>query len=197
MIAYIKGIVTLTSAQTIILVTQGIGYALHVARPENYTCGNEVEFFVHLHWNQEQGPTLFGFETDFERQLFILCTSVSGIGPKNALALLGHIGAEGVINALSTADTKTLSSVSGIGARKAETMILHLKDKITKLELPKTELVGAATLMRDVSDALSALGYGRPEITYALNEIKQLSDLKLLSCDQALRKALSVLAKRG
>ncbi len=197
MLAYLRGFVAHNEG-SLVLDVQGVGYAVLVARPELYEVKKEVSLFIHMHWSQDQGPILYGFQTMFERHIFVLLISCSGIGPKNALALLQILSADGVVSALVTADVKALSSVSGVGARKAEALIVHLKDKVAKIQIPQSEgqESGRAQVLKEVSDALSALGYARHEVHYGLEELKKNNDITVYSTDILLRKALAVLAKR-
>ena len=111
-----------------IVVRMGSFYlALQVPRVGGVIAGSQLTLYTQLIWNQETGPHLFGFLTPLERTVFNLVTDCSGIGPKLAMALLEQLGPEVIITALYEGDEKLLSSVSGIGTKKAEHMIVHLK----------------------------------------------------------------------
>lgn len=156
----------------------------------------DVNFFTYLHWNQEQGPTLFGFEDKAQRRLFVAMIGCTGIGPKLALAILEQLGLNDFIVAVQQQDIKLLSTVSGVGAKKAEQIIVQLKHKIDKLiEQKEFALLGSVEHLGEIRGVLSSLNYSTPEITKALDHVKQISAEKGDSFDVALRRALSFLSK--
>src|SRR5438105_7516720 len=92
-----------------------MGMALQVASPHNFSQNGAIKVYSYLHWNAENGPSLFGFATVIERAIFKVIISCSGIGPKIALAILTDLGAQNFLHAISTGDDQTLSKVNGIG----------------------------------------------------------------------------------
>ena len=202
MIEFLRGTVAAVREQRVVIERDGIGWALAVSRPELCRPGEQVTLFVHLHWNQEQGPALFGFFQEAERALFALMISCPGVGPKLALGALYQLTAEGLATALMQADLKALSSVSGIGMRRAETMLVTLKDKVEKLVTTGAGGAGSfevgeqARSLSEVSRALEALGYDRAEIRGALDGVRALSK-EGASVQILIKKALTYLAKRA
>lgn len=199
MIQTIKGTVTVIEAQTITIELCGLGFGIQVTHPELYTTGSQAQLTTYLHWHQETGPQLFGFATALERQLFILTISCSGIGPKMALSLLSQISASSFAAAVALGDVKVLSSLKGIGTKKAESIILQLQDKIKKVDAPEENTPGdtnGQTLLqlKNVSDVLVSLNYSRQEITSAIDHLKHNEPGKS-SFDELIRKALAFLAK--
>lgn len=197
MIYTLSGLVKHTSNQLVIIDVAGVGFGINVPSEHKYTKNSSVTLFTYMHFNPEQGPQLFGFETELEKTAFSYIISCSGIGPKIGLAVLNQLSAEQFLQAITIADYKALSSISGIGAKKAESMVLQLKDKISKLQFIPTTNASLSNIaaIKQVSQALDSLNYSRPEITMALEQIKE-QGLQSATFDEMLRKALSVLAKR-
>ena len=197
MIGWIQGTVKTLHEQSIILITGPIGLEIFVANPTAYQANQTVELYLHLHWNQEQGPTLYGFENREEKLVFLSIISCSGIGPKLALAILGHGGASSFVQAITNENISFLTSIPGIGKKKAEQLIVQIKHKVAKL-LEKGIVLGNSNLseLQQISEVLSSLHYSRTEITAALEYLKS-GHAENISFDLMIRKALSFLAKRA
>lgn len=200
MIDLINGLITACEPHRIvILVNNALGFGVNVPNENRFALNQSVSLLIHFHWNADNGPTLYGFETLEERQVFQLIISCSGIGPKIGLAALHHLSASTILSAIATNDVKILSSVSGIGTKKAENIIVQLKDKAEKLLLENPSLTQDNCAARDVTEVtqvLISLNYSRQEIGAALDYVKGQPDYKNLAFDGFLRKALSFLSKR-
>lgn len=198
MIDTIKGTVVALRTKMVSLhaTGSGIGFAITVPQEASYVIGKEVTLYIHLHWNQEQGPTLYGFSTQLERTVFNLIISCSGIGPKIGLASLECLGAAGSLEAIGQENSSVLSKVPGIGKKKAEQMIVHLKDKVADLIESGVEVSvdNGALQWQQITQVLTSLNYSRPEISGALQHVKN-SELTDAPFDHQLRVALSFLAK--
>ena len=135
MIDSIEGKIIAIADQHIVIRPNSSGFSLMVSVPNStlFKKNDVLELKIYMHWSQEQGPHLFGFVTEKERQVFLLIISCSGIGPKIGLAALNHLSPNAFIAALLQGDIKTLSKISGIGTRKAETLIVSLKNKASEL----------------------------------------------------------------
>lgn len=173
-----------------------ISFGLAVADESRFVLNKKTDVFVHMHWNQEQGPTLYGFATEHEKTLFVLVTSCQGIGPKLALTMIGHMSPDQLMTAIIHNDAQTLSSIPGIGAKKAEQVCFALKSKVEKLlasgAMPTDS--GQAHHWKELMDALESLKYSRPEINKALDHLRQ-AELESATFDHLLRKALAFLSK--
>ncbi|MBN1549223.1 Holliday junction branch migration protein RuvA [Candidatus Babeliales bacterium] len=203
MISYIKGHVARVGEQAITILPGidgkgGLGWEVAVARAHQFSKGSEVELEVVMHWNAEQGPSLYGFSTLLEKQLFCLLVSCSGVGPRLALAVLCAMKPEELIGIVTARDATAMSRVPGIGTRKAEQLIVHMEPKIAALIKSGIAIGGTqATLQRhEVAEALSSLNYSRQEISRAMQHINEQYAEKDLAFDVLLRHALSFLAKR-
>lgn len=199
MITCLTGTIKEIKEQSLTIEVHGVGFVLSVAKSEGFIVGKALMLYTYLHWNQESGPALFGFETELERAIFLLVTACSGIGPKIALSVLKNMQPSMFIKAVQTSDEKALSSVPGIGAKKAEQMIVQLRHKVEKL-------LESGIIIKDdkalahwttINDVLTSLHYSRTEINAALSYIKESELNQSATFDQLLRQALSFLSKRA
>ena len=160
-----------------------------------YAINQEVNLEIYFYWSQENGPQFFGFESKSQRDIFSLLISCSGVGPKLALLILSQMSPSDFLNAIVFADVKALSSINGIGSKKAEMLIMQLKDKVDKISYSKDKDV-AITKLKEVSDVLTSLNYSKPEISIALDSIKKDPNFSNFTFDELLRKSLSTLVKK-
>lgn len=161
MFEYIKGKLTEASLLKVTVEANGIGYGLLIPL-SNYaklpSLGQEILLYCSL-VIREDSHRLFGFLTQREKELFGTLTEVSGIGPKTALALIGHMDISDLQAAISRSDIALLSKIPGIGKKTAERLIVELRDKVknfTELSTTSSDS-GASGRPRLVSDAVSAL----------------------------------------
>ncbi len=198
MIDTIQGTIKTIKGKSISIAAEGsgIGFAVQVPLEAAFTLGKPHTLFIHMHWNQEQGPTLYGFTTDVERTVFLLVTSCSGIGPKIGLACLGYLGASGTIEAISQEESNILSKVPGIGKKKAEQIIVHLKHKVADLINSGVALGQTDSIKQwqQITQVLTSLNYSRQEVTSAVQHVKK-NENKDAPFDHALRTALAYLSK--
>lgn len=198
MLASLSGTVQSLSAQLVVIDVGGIGFAVAVARETAFALDQKIQLYTHLHWNQEQGPSLFGFATEAERTVFLLLISCSGVGPKLALAVLADLGVSPFLEAVQSGNEGALSSVSGIGEKKAEQIIVHLKHKVAKLMATGASFEGAQVDERwhEVAQVLQTLNYSRTEISGAMSYVREACMGKQAPFDQMMRHALSFLSKK-
>ena len=197
MIARLRGTIIDVALQTIVIDVQGVGYQVKVVDRPLYSSGSTVDLHIHYYWNQEQGPQLYGFDDVFSRDLFVALIGCSGCGPKLGLAVLSHFKPHDFLHVLITGDIKALSGVSGIGQKKAELIIMHLKDKVARFT-PLAGLEEHVSLkkLQQVHAALEALHYKKNEIAGAFEYLHSTGNLDEVSFDELLRRALSFLARR-
>ncbi len=197
MIAFLKGTIIDKSHQLLTIEVQGVGYAVSVHDERLYKKDQSVDLHIYMHWNQDNGPSLYGFENALAKKVFSLIVSCSGCGPKIALAVLNCMPPGYFVQVIATADAQALSQVNGIGPKKAELMIMQLKDKVNGLsfeDLVPAKQVGLQNL-KQISQALSALHYKQFEIATALDFITKNASIDTSSFDELLKQALSALAK--
>ena len=126
--------------------------------------GQEVELHCAL-VAREDSLQLFGFGSSRDRTLFLRLQNASGVGPRLALALLGQLPGDRVIQAIRGSNHQVLQSVSGVGRKTAERIALELKDRLDDLAVEEAEPLTAGA---SAVDALRALGYGQSEAEAAV-----------------------------
>ncbi len=141
------------------------------------TIGEEVKLHTHLHL-REDNAALYGFASADELGLFQTLISVSGLGPKLALAMLSAMDVEKLTMAIATGSSDMLTVVPGVGKKVANRLILELKEKIAAgwITTPGAQL---AEENADVLAALTSLGYSMTEATRAVATLPPSSDLSL------------------
>ncbi|MCX6752526.1 MAG: Holliday junction branch migration protein RuvA [Candidatus Nomurabacteria bacterium] len=200
MIGSIKGKIILKKEKFLVVETAGVGYKISVSPDTLLKVDalrlrlgqNEapVSFWIHTHV-REDAFDLYGFLEYPELEFFEMLLSVSGIGPKSALAILGITSVETLRKAIGTGDTSYLTKVSGIGRKTAEKIILELRDKMGD----KTEgEIGSASLQGDMDsmEALKSLGYSQSEAREALKKVSQKASLNA-DTNSKIREALKIL----
>ena len=195
MITYLKGILTEIIPGRLTIDVNGIGYEVLVPLSTSDKMleeGQKYQILTHLHI-REQEQTLFGFATNEERDLFrLLINRVSGIGPKLGLAILSGMSVDDFKNAVIGGNITGLSTISGLGKKTAERIILELKDKVGVTETwtaAKEDSSGPKSIIHDAVLALISLGYKQAEALKAVNKIKDSSPADI-SSDELVRSAL-------
>jgi len=168
-INYLRGTLQYKSPTFIIVEAGGLGYKVNLPL-SSYDLlpaeGEKIKINTYLHW-REDGPSLYGFLTQEERDFFLLLISISKIGPKSALRMLSSISSSEFKKAIQREDLTALTEVPGIGKKTAQRLILELKGRIK--EEGKVE-VGKEELVKDALSALISLGYTRSEARKAIKE---------------------------
>ncbi len=162
MIAFVRGEVIARAADHVIVDVRGVGYKVFVPRHPH---ADEVELHTHQ-VIREDGQFLYGFETREELALFELLISVSGVGPKAALAILSVARPSEIAAAIAAGDAAALARAPGVGKKTAERLIVDLKGKIARGG-PEREPTGILT-EDEAAAALQALGYTAAETVAAL-----------------------------
>jgi holliday junction DNA helicase RuvA len=169
MIAHLRGRLLQKHPNRVTIDVQGVGYEAHVPLSTFYglpEAGGEVALRIHTHV-REDALLLYGFATMLELQLFERLISVSGIGPKLALAVLSGIEPNDLVTAIKQSDIARLTGIPGVGKKTAERIVLELKDKLSAFVAADTSAspLGATageSMRTDVLSALINLGYHRP-----------------------------------
>lgn len=192
MLAYLKGKVLAKTNNYLILETAGVGYQVFVG--ENFLAelrvGEEREFYLH-HRVREDVSDLYGFKNIDDLGLFELLLSVSGVGPKSALAVLSLTNPDDIKEAIIRGDASLLTKVSGIGKKTAERLVLELKNKVIRVSSGATLTGSVANSLGDELDALMSLGYAMNESREALNKV----EASITSTSGRVKAALKMLSK--
>lgn len=188
---YIKGILVKKGENYIVIDAGGVGYMIntsYTSMTDAGETGREVTVYTYLHV-REDVMELFGFTTLEEKTVFLQLLSVSGVGPKAALAVLSAATPAQLAIAVMTDDVKTITKASGVGPKMAQRIVLELKDKLKTAEL---DIPSADTANETVSDnkhdavsALVALGYSVQEAQSALKGVDN-----TLSTEDMVKRAL-------
>lgn len=194
MIDQIEGVVAAHYEKSIQVTVHGFGFLLYVAEPSTYALGAPALFLTHFHWNQDRGPSLYGFSTDLDRSLFLNLIDVPKIGPNLAMQLMSQAPSTMLISLIQDEKIKQLSSYNGLGEKKSEQIIYSLKKKIKNLAslVPASQMSEKYHDSSKINDVLVSLGYSKQEVTSALSFI---NSTEKESFDQLLRTALSYLSK--
>lgn len=191
MFAYIKGILVTAHPTYVVVEVNGVGYILFIPYrlfAELPALGQTTHFYTTF-VVRESSQTLYGFLCSQERDVFEILMNVSGIGPKLALSLIGHLTFSELESAVAQQDLRTLCRVPGVGKKTAERLIVELKDKLhdcpalpssPSLTIPVSDL--QSEYIRDAMLALINLGYSQNTAQKAVKQsIQELSDTANLS----------------
>ena len=170
LISYIKGIITYKTNTFVVVECNGIGYKIFVSSATLSHLNETETVMIYTFMNvKEDDISLFGFLTQQEQTIFHQLLSVSGIGPKGALAFLSEMTPEDIIIAILSEDIKTLSKTPGIGKKTAQRLILELKDKVKPQEAIQQTPQKDTNEKWEAVEALTSLGYSRSEAMQAVN----------------------------
>ncbi len=185
MIASLTGTVESCSDTGAVLNVNGIGFEVNMsAEGIRELSSRSADELVHIHtymsFGREGDVTLFGFLSEEELRLFKKLITVSGIGPKGALALLSCLSVDDLVFAILSGDAKTISRAPGIGKKTAERVVLDLRDKLElasgdadmafSADAGSTEEKAGSGAAEEAAEALTALGYARAEALKAVRK---------------------------
>ena len=178
MISIMRGIVASVGLDHIDVVVGGIGFRVHVTPAFAQGSAHDEEITVYTSMIvREDSMTLYGFESCDERDVFTTLMSVSGIGPKIALAALAVLRPDDLRRAVRDQDLATLQRIPGVGKKSAQRMALEIGDKLgTPAALPGAEATPAPvpsedTVASEVSAALVGLGWSEAQATKAIEKL--------------------------
>ena len=191
MIARLQGRVAARGKDYLIVEVNGLGFQVLVPAPVLAAAqvGEPVALFTHLHVRENE-LTLYGCGSEEELTLFEQLLSVSGVGPKAALALLSAMSPESLRLAIGQEQPELLARVPGIGKKTAEKIVFDLKDKMAVEAVPE----GLAALTEadaEVIDALTSLGYSIVEAQRAVQSVPR----EVTEVEERLRLALAYFAR--
>lgn len=193
MITFLDGILEEKQPGRVVMNVGGVGYEVAVPLssfdrlpPE----GEKARVLIYHHIT-DSSQALFGFASDDERRMFTLLLGVNGIGPKIAVSALSGLSVRELKAALVESDVKRISSISGIGKKTAERVIVELRDKFSAGEtleaLSGTDDEPGDHRLRDAALALVSLGYKQDDARKMVKKV----DAKDLSVEELVRKALT------
>ena len=200
MIGYLSGIfLGADEGNSILLDVSGVGYSVLVSSraTSGVAIGSPFKLFIHTNLC-ENALELFGFSSVWEKRVFLALTSVSGVGPRTAIAVLGNLDGETILAAIVREDRVTLTSVSGIGKKTAERLIVELGEKARKLlsERPNKGAVTSAPIAT-LSDAKKSSAKTSANIPAQGASAKDISGLSGLDVADLWNEALAALLNLG
>ncbi len=197
MIVFLEGILVEKQPTRIVLNVQGIGYEVWIPLSSYDRLGamNATCRILTYHYVREDAELLYGFMTAGERRLFELLLTISGIGPRIALSALSGLSVRELKAAVAENDVKRLSSISGIGRKTAERMVIELRDKLTAGEALEAvsggdEADAENVLLRDAVLALISLGYKQADAQKMVRQVAKASDGET-QVEELVRRALT------
>lgn len=197
MIHSLSGKLIYTDLNSVVIECGGVGFACFASfntigqLPQ---VNNNVTLYTHL-VVKEDALDLYAFADSEELKMFKLLITVSGVGPKIAVAILSQLTPDKLATAIISADTKAISNANGVGPKMAQRICLELKDKIAKGNFAVEGSDAPVTLAQsqnvsDAIEALTSLGYSRSEASSAVGRLDQ-----SLPVEQLIKQALISLAK--
>lgn len=199
MYAYIKGILAAENESSVVIDNGGIGYLVSVSARTITSLppkGSEVTLYTEFTASENAGVVLYGFLSQEEKDMFILLQSVSGVGPKAAMAVLSVLSPRELTMSIAAEDEKSITRANGVGPKAAKRIILELKDKVDYTaglaeEAVKNDIDISAGGFDDVLFAMTSLGYSSAE---ALGAIRSVEGAEDMDSGTLLRESLKKLA---
>ena len=162
MIAFVRGVLVEKEPTRVVIEAGGVGYEILVPLSTYERLprtGGEAKLLTY-HCVREDDEILFGFATDDEKAMFAKLTSVSGVGPKIALAILSGSSIAELSMSIAGGDFKRISAIKGVGKKTAEKICVELKDKVAEFAFSgRGDGPAAAPVAKDAVAALRALGF--------------------------------------
>jgi holliday junction DNA helicase RuvA len=165
MIAQVRGKLVHRDGEGAVIECGGVGYGLSLSAAsvgQLPAVGSEVSLFVHTHLTQD-ALRLYGFTTAEERQAFVILIGTTGVGPKLALAILSTMSTQELFEVVARGDKTMLTRIPGVGPKKAERLMVELKDRLPRISGPAAGPGRISDLTSDLISALNNLGFAPAE----------------------------------
>lgn len=196
MISYLKGMIVEKNPTRLLLDVNGIGYDINITlncSRQIGTIGNTITILTYLHV-KDDNIQLYGFISKQEREVFLHLISTPGIGPKKALAILSGSTAEDLQRYIIEENLAALTSLSGVGKKTAQRLIIDLKEKITSISsveqiLPTSSIQQESKLIQEAIMALLSLGYKNNVARKAIQSVLSNGSEKI-TLEELIREAL-------
>ena len=195
MYAYLQGKFTFKSPAQVYVDIQGVGYEVNISLHTYAEIQDKSEGKLYIHLQvKEDAHTLFGFSNKEEKDMFLLLTSVSGVGAATARMMLSSLRPDEISTAILQGNARLMESIKGIGKKTAERLVLELKDKVAKH--PFSAGAGIAvlnnTMEQDALTALTALGISRIQAEQSVKKVLQ-ADPGIVQLETLIKKALKAI----
>ena len=194
MIAFICGTIASYGIDWIVVDHAGMGWRIAYPHTDHVHLNDEVKVYTYMHFTENE-TSLFGFESQEEKDLFLRLISVKGLGPKTAMNMLAKAGCEAIINSIEKGDVDSLKKMPGIGAKSASQIVLDLKGKLIPAQVASKPNPMVNQYPPEISDALEGLkglGYKPSELGTAASEMLAKPGL---TTEQYLQMGLRIMAR--
>lgn len=196
MIAYVKGVLFEKEPTRVVVEAAGVGYEvlIPISTFDRLPKTGETVRLLTNHCVREDDEILFGFATEAEKEMFGKLTSVSGVGPKIALAILSGSSIAELSLAIASGNAKRISAIKGVGKKTAEKICVELKDKVSMLDAKSLATgVGSGgqdkSFVRDAILALGALGFNEESANKMVSQVLA-ANPDVSDVETVIRKAL-------
>lgn len=198
MIEYIKGKIAELFPTQMVLECNGIGYLLNISLNTFTAFNGKQEGKIYVHEIiREDSYTLYGFQSKEERELFILLTSVSGVGPNTARMILSSFTPSDLVQVIADKNEDALTSVKGIGSKTSQRILVDLKNKVKNIGITASANVstnsytGTSAIAEEAVAALVMLGFAKPASQKAVSSILKATPGSTV--EQVIKQALRIL----
>ncbi len=188
MIHSIFGVVSQKAENFVVVEAGGIGYKIFMSKaimPNVSNLGLEIKIFTYLQ-HRDDAMTLYGFLLARELELFERLITVSGVGPKSAMGIMGVASVDQLAIAINEGKAELLTRVSGVGKKTAERVVLELKGKLSLSGARAGQTLNLMESDADLEDTLVSLGYTHGEARGAISKIEP----SVIGFKERLREAL-------
>lgn len=199
MYEYFEGIISVITPSYIVVDVNGVGYKVYSPTPFAYTQGQKAKVYIGQ-VVRDTGITLYGFQSQDDKGLFLKLLSVSGIGPKSAMAIMAAEDGNSLAEAIEQGEVKYLTRFPGVGKKTASQIVLDLKGKlgdyVARLDRKDNDEEISPALSPALNDALLALialGYTQKEVDRIT---PKLIEVDADTADQYIKKGLALLLKK-
>lgn len=171
MISVLNGEINSVTPDSMVVMVSGVGFRVYVTSTTAAQALRGSQVFLHTHLVvREDALTLFGFESEAERDFFLLLLGANGVGPRTALAILSSLSVDAMRRAVFHEQPEVFARVSGVGKKTAQKILLHLQGKVGG-EGALGEISMIADVDTEVIEALTTLGYSIVEAQAAIQSI--------------------------
>jgi Holliday junction DNA helicase RuvA len=195
MISYLFGKLVHKTPTELVIDVNGVGYQVNIPLSTFEQLENadgEIKILTYLHVREDL-MQLYGFATEAERELFRLLISVSGVGPKMAQGILSGLSTPELRQAILDGNLAALTSISGVGRKTAERLVIELRDKLAKTDVAESVPIPSSKQLKVRAEAvvaLMSLGHSRQSAEKALLAVMKETTEKELSVEELIKRAL-------
>ncbi|MCX8122626.1 MAG: Holliday junction branch migration protein RuvA [Spirochaetes bacterium] len=195
MISFLEGTILSCKPTVVVLNVNGVGYEIHIplSTYEQINTATNVQLYIHM-VVRENAISLYGFNTEEEKQMFSLLLTISGIGPSIAISILSSMTPQQIVSAVKNEQIVAFKSIPGIGQSKSEKIVFELKRKLKKLDSILSNKSATIPYMSDAIEALISLGFEEKIATSTVTSIIK-ENPEITNIETIIRLALKQLSR--